>query len=155
MHPTHIPLRATIGAFFLNSGVGKLTADEATAEYLHNAATTAYPVLKDIKPKDFARLLAVAEIGVGGALMLPMVSSGVAGAALTAFGSGLVGMYLLTPGMTEADGIRPTPQGIGLAKDSWLVAAGVTLMSQSALSSAASTAKKLRSRVEEKVSFSG
>ncbi len=145
MHPTHIPLRVATGAFILNSGIGKLSADEATAQYLHSAATVAYPFLKAMKPKDFTRLLACSEVAIGGALLLPIVPSTLAGAALTGFGGGLIGMYLRTPGMTQPDGIRPTPQGIPVAKDIWLVGGGLTLMMQGALSGAKSRAKKLTS----------
>lgn len=143
MHPTHLPIRLTTGAFILNSGLGKLNADEGTAQYLHGAASGAYPFLQDMKPKDFAQLLAVGEIALGGALLLPFIPSTLAGAALAGFGGGLIGMYLRTPGMTLEDGIRPTQEGIAVAKDVWLVGAGLTLMTQGALSTAKSGAKKL------------
>lgn len=149
MHPTLAPLRLATGAFILNSGIGKLSADEATATWIHDTATTAYPFLADIKAKDFTRALAIAEIAVGGALLLPTVPSSVAGAALTGFGGGLVGLYLRTPGMTEPDGIRPTSQGIPLAKDTWLLGAGLTLLSQGVVSGAKSGAKKVGRRVRE------
>lgn len=153
MHPTHLPIRVTTGAYILNSGIGKLSADEGTAQWLHNSATTAYPFLKDVDPKQFTRALALAEISVGGALLLPFVPSTLAGAALTAFGGGLVGMYLRTPGMTLDDGIRPSPDGIALAKDSWMVGAGLTLMMQGALSSAKTGAKKLGGKARNAVPF--
>lgn len=54
--------------------------------------------------------------------------SAVAGAALTAFGGGLVKMYLSTPGMTDDSGVRPTQDGTAIAKDIWLVGAGLTLL---------------------------
>ena len=50
------------------------------------------------------------------------------GAALSAFGAGLVRLYLKTPGMTDESGIRPTQDGIGLAKDVWLFAIGLALL---------------------------
>ncbi|GMA38054.1 hypothetical protein [Mobilicoccus caccae] len=153
MHPTHIPLRLATGAFILNSGLGKLDADEGTAQYLHGAASGAYPFLADMKPKDFTQLLAFGEIAVGGALLAPMVSSRVAGAALTGFGAGLVGLYLRTPGMTEDDGIRPTQEGTAVAKDIWLVAAGITLMTQSALAGVKSGAKALRKNARNALPF--
>lgn len=127
MNLTHLPLRAATGAFILNSGLGKLRADEPTAEGLHGMAANAYPQLASMKPKDFTRLLAVGEVAIGGALLAPMVPSVVAGGALTGFGAGLVGLYLKTPGMTQPDGIRPTQEGTGLAKDVWLLGAGATL----------------------------
>lgn len=131
MHLTQLPIRLTTGAFILNSGIGKLGADEATAQYLHGAASSTYPAFfKDMNPQTFTKVLAYSEIGVGSALLFPKVPATIAGAALTGFGASLVGMYLKTPGMTQSDGIRPTQDGIPLAKDTWLVGAGLTLLLQ-------------------------
>jgi uncharacterized membrane protein YphA (DoxX/SURF4 family) len=142
MHPTHIPLRVTTGAFILNSGISKLGADEGTAQYLHQSAASTYPAaFKDMKPTTFAKVLAYSEIAVGAALLAPTVPATVAGAALTGFGASLVGMYLKTPGMTLDDGIRPSQEGIGVAKDVWLVGAGATLLAQGLLGTAKSGVK--------------
>ncbi len=134
MHPTHVPLRVATGAYILNSGINKLRAGEEEQEQMHGWASSVYPMFKDMKAGDFTKLLGYGEIGVGALLLLPTVPSAVAGGALAAFGAGLTGMYLKTPGMTEEDGIRPTTEGIGLAKDVWLVGAGLTLATQSFLS---------------------
>ncbi len=141
MHPTHIPLRVSTGAFILNSGISKLGADEETAQSLHGMASTAYPMFKKIKPKDFTEVLAYGEIALGAALLIPTVPSAVAGTALAGFGTALLGLYWQVPGMREENSIRPTPQGLAIAKDSWLVGAGVTLAMQSALGAAKSAAK--------------
>lgn len=142
MSVTQIPLRLATGAYILNSGISKLGADEGTAQYLHGAAASTYPaVFKDMEPTKFARLLAYSEIGVGAALLAPMVPATVAGAALTGFGSSLVGMYLRTPSMTLDDGIRPSQEGMAVAKDVWLVGAGLTLMTQGIAAAAKSGAK--------------
>lgn len=147
MHITHAPLRLATGAFILNSGIGKLSADEGTAEFLYGAATGAYPAIKELAPdlgaKNFTKVLAVGEIVLGAALLAPMVPSAVAGTALTGFGSALIGMYLRTPGMTEADGIRPTQEGVPVAKDIWLVGAGVTLAVQGVVGGVRSGAKSV------------
>ena len=50
------------------------------------------------------------------------------GAALAGFSAGLVQLYLKTPGMRQPGSIKPTQEGIGLAKDVWLVGAGLTLL---------------------------
>lgn len=134
MHPTHIPLRAVTGAYILNSGMSKLGADQETADGLHGMAAGAYPFLSRMNPQSFTELLAYGEIALGAALLAPMVPSAVAGTALAGFGAGLVGVYLRTPGMTREDGIRPTQDGTPLAKDAWLVGAGLTLATQSFLS---------------------
>ena len=60
--------------------------------------------------------------------MVPLVPSLLAGAALTAFSAGLAGLYLRLPGMRQEGGLRPSPQGIPLAKDTWLVGIGVSLV---------------------------
>lgn len=39
-------------------------------------------------------------------------------------------MYFKTPSMTQDDGIRPSQEGTAVAKDMWLVGAGLTLLSQ-------------------------
>ncbi len=141
MHPTHIPLRLTTGAFILNSGISKLGADAQTAQGIHGMATTAYPMFKPMKPKDFTELLAYGEIALGATLLIPKVPSGVAGTALAGFGAALLGLYWQVPGLRQENSIRPTPDGLAIAKDSWLVAAGVTLAMQSALGAATSAAK--------------
>ena len=152
MSLTHIPLRVATGAFILNSGISKLGADEGTAQFLHGAAAATYPALfKDMEAAKFARLLAVSEIGVGTALLVPMVPATVAGAALTGFGASLIGMYLKTPSMTLDDGIRPSQEGTVVAKDVWLVGAGLTLLSQG-IASAAKSGVKTSKRALRKAS---
>ncbi|MGI8450740.1 MAG: hypothetical protein ACR2MP_26895 [Streptosporangiaceae bacterium] len=123
-----MPARVTAGAFILNSGLSKLSADEQTATGLHQMATGAYPFLGKMKPQDFARLLAVGEVAVGSALLLPVVPSGVAGALLTGFSGGLLGLYIKIPGMRQEGSLRPTQQGIPLAKDVWLLGIGASLL---------------------------
>ena len=123
-----LPARVSAGAFILNSGVSKLSADEQTAAGLHQMATGAYPFLATMKPRDFARLLGVGEIAVGSALLLPVVPTGLAGLALTGFSGGLLGLYIKIPGMRQENSLRPTQQGVSLAKDSWLLGIGVSLL---------------------------
>ncbi|WP_017569847.1 hypothetical protein [Nocardiopsis halotolerans] len=123
-----LPLRLITGAFLLNSGLGKRGADEETARGLHGMAAGTYPFLKDMEPTTFARLLSAGEITLGTALLLPVVPSRVAGAGLTAFAAGLVGLYLRTPGMHHPKSLRPTDQGLPLSKDAWLLGAGLSLL---------------------------
>jgi hypothetical protein len=123
-----LPGRLAAGAFILNAGLGKWSADEETAARLHGAAVGTYPFLAKVKPKDFARLLSIGEIALGSALLLPVVPAAVAGAGLAAFSGGLLGMYLRTPGMTREDGIRPSQQGTALAKDVWMLGIGLGLV---------------------------
>jgi uncharacterized membrane protein YphA (DoxX/SURF4 family) len=122
-----LPGRLAAGAFILNSGLGKWSADEETATRLHGMAAGTYPFLNRIKPRDFAKLLSVGEIALGSALLLPVVPAAAAGVGLTAFSGALLGMYVRTPGMTKEDGIRPSRQGTALAKDVWMLGIGVGL----------------------------
>ncbi len=124
----HLPARAITGAFILNSGINKLRSDdEEMHKGVHGMASTAYPQFAAIEPRLFTKALGAAEIGLGGALLAPFISPGVAGVGLSAFSAGLLGLYLRIPGMT-VDGIRPSQQGTALAKDSWLLAIGLGLM---------------------------
>jgi hypothetical protein len=122
------PGRITTGAFILNAGLGKWSADEETAARLHGMAVGTYPFLAKLKPTDFAKLLSATEIAVGAALLLPVVPDVLAGAGLTAFSAGLLGLYARTPGMRKEDGWRPTQQGTPLAKDVWMLGIGLGLV---------------------------
>src|SRR5262249_13557641 len=122
-----LPGRLAAGAFILNSGLGKWSADEETATRLHGMAGRTYPFLNRIKRRDFAKWLSVGEIALGSALLLPVVPAAAAGVGLTAFSGALLGMYVRTPGMTKEDGIRPSRQGTALAKDVWMLGIGVGL----------------------------
>ncbi|MFJ1974155.1 hypothetical protein ACIO93_36640 [Streptomyces sp. NPDC087903] len=123
-----LPLRLTVGTFFLNAGLSKRGADQATAEGLHQFATTTYPFLGKLDAQQFARLLSTGEIAIAAALLLPVVPVAVAGAALTAFSAGTLGLYLRTPGMRREGSLRPTEQGTPLAKDVWMLGIGISLI---------------------------
>ncbi|ADU10608.1 MULTISPECIES: hypothetical protein [Micromonospora] len=128
MRLSHAPLRVAIGAYILNSGLGKRGLEGEAAAGMHGMAAGAMPQLRQIPPDRFAVLLSRGEVALGAALLAPFVPSLLAGAALTAFGAGLVQLYLKTPGMREGSSLRPSQEGIGLAKDVWLVGAGLTLV---------------------------
>jgi hypothetical protein len=123
---SHLPTRLAAGAFILNTGLTKWKGDEQTAAGVHGMAAGTYPFLASIEPPRFLKLLAGAEIGLGAALLAPVVPAGVAGAGLTGFAAGLLGLYARTPGMR--DGIRPTQQGTAIAKDVWLLGIGAGLV---------------------------
>ncbi|EGD56264.1 membrane protein [Gordonia neofelifaecis NRRL B-59395] len=123
-----LPLRLATGAFIVNSGVGKLGLDEQSAAGVQAMAANAFPPLKSIPPGVFGKLLAGAEISIGAALLAPVVPAAVAGAALTAFSAGLLTMYVRTPEMHEDGSLRPTQQGTAVAKDSWLLGIGASLL---------------------------
>jgi hypothetical protein len=124
----HLPLRAATGAFILNSGLSKQGLEGQAAEGVHAMAVGALPALQRIPPQRFARMLSTGEIALGAALLTPLVPSALVGAALVGFSTGLVQLYLKTPGMRQPGSVRPTQDGIGLAKDVWLLGAGLTLL---------------------------
>jgi hypothetical protein len=128
MKLSHLPLRATMGAYILNSGLAKRGLEGQTAEAVHGMAAGAIPQLKQVEPQRFGRMLSNAEIALGTALLAPMIPSALAGAGLVGFGSGLMQLYWKTPGMHEPNSPRPTQQGTSIAKDAWLVGAGLTLL---------------------------
>jgi hypothetical protein len=126
---SNLPIRIAAGAFIVNSGLSKLKAGRETAEQLHGFARGAYPQVEGLPPDRFAKLLGATEIAVGGTLLMPFVfGDAVAGAALSAFSGGLLGLYARTPGMHQESSLRPTPDGLALAKDSWLAGIGLTLL---------------------------
>ena len=128
MKLSHLPLRLTTGAYILNSGLNKRNLDAESAAGLQQMAANAFPQVQDIEPAKFGKLLSNAEICVGLSLLLPFVPSRLAGLILGCFSGGMVRMYLKTPGMTEEDGIRPTPDGLGLAKDTWMAGIAAALI---------------------------
>jgi hypothetical protein len=128
MKLAHLPLRVATGAYILNSGLSKQGLEGQAAEGVHGMASSAIPPLKRIPPEQFAKILSTGEIALGAALLIPFVPSALVGAALAGFSAGLVQLYLKTPGMRQPGSLKPTQEGIGLAKDVWLVGAGLTLL---------------------------
>jgi len=126
--PHQLPARIATAVFILNSGLSKRPADRETAIGIHGMASGTYPFLKDMDPEKFTRLLSRGEIALGVALLIPVVPSLLAGAALTAFAGGLLGLYLKTPGLREEGSLRPTQQGLTMAKDVWLLGIGTSLV---------------------------
>jgi uncharacterized membrane protein YphA (DoxX/SURF4 family) len=123
-----LPVRLAVGSYVINSGLSLWNTDETTAKELQAFAAGTYPLLAKLHPQLFVNALAATEIAVGTAVFLPFVPSVVAGTALTAFSGGLLGLYLRTPGMHEEGSLRPTQQGIPLAKDVWLAGIGASLI---------------------------
>jgi hypothetical protein len=124
----HVPVRLATGAFILNSGLTKRSMPQEGAARLHGFATTAHPEFKSVEATTFAKLLSTSEIMLGGALLFPAVPSWLAGAGLTAFSLGLMRLYLNGPGLRTEGSLRPSEQGIGIAKDSWLLGIGLALL---------------------------
>jgi uncharacterized membrane protein YphA (DoxX/SURF4 family) len=126
--PRNLPTRIASGAYILHAGLEKWSGDEERAKAVHGMAAGAYPVFKDMAPTRFLRLLAASEIAIGTALLLPFVSNRRAGAALTGFSGGLVYMYMHTPALHKPGSYWPTPAGIGVSKDIWMLGIGLGLL---------------------------
>lgn len=136
----HAPLRLATGAFILNAGLNKWKAtDEEVHKQIHSMASNAYPQLESMDAKMFTKALAGTEMALGTALLTPFVSPALAGAALTGFSGGLVGLYLRTPGMREDGSLRPSQNGTAVAKDIWMLGIGTALV----LDAITSRAKRL------------
>ncbi|MDP8978699.1 MAG: hypothetical protein M3N17_09050 [Actinomycetota bacterium] len=123
-----LPLRAATGVFILDQGLSKRGAEGEQASQLHGTAAGAFPQVSDLEAEQFVRMLSAAEISLGTVLLVPVVPPALAGAALTAFAAGLMRVYLKTPGMREEGSLRPTMQGMMMAKDSWILAIGTALL---------------------------
>ena len=140
--PSEIAPRIATGAFILNSGLGKRNADEGTAAGLHGFAASTYPFLKDVPPATFAKALSTAEIAIGAALLMPFVPTVLAGAALTGFSAGLLGLYLRTPGMTKpGKSVAPTQEGLPISKDVWMLGIGIGLLTHALVERQPATSK--------------
>lgn len=123
-----IPPRLATGAFILHEGLAKLRGDEERARGVHGAATAAYPFLEDVPPTTFLRLLGIGEVTLGAALLTPFLPDRVVGLGLTAFSGSLLTMYLRTPAMHRPGSVWPTPAGLAVSKDVWMLGIGVGLV---------------------------
>jgi hypothetical protein len=124
------------GLFILNEGLTKQQElDPERAQMLHGTAAKAFPQFEDMEAEQFARLLATAETGLGAALVaVPLVPPLLAGLGLLGFSGGLIRLYLKLPGVRREGSVRPTQQGVPLAKDVWLTAIGAALVLDSIFS---------------------
>lgn len=123
-----LPTRLATGAFILNSGWSKWEASDEKAKHLHAVAKDAYPMFENVDSAVFTKALSIGEMALGGALLLPIVPEWMAGAGLTAFSAGLLGLYARLPGMRQPGSVRPSDDGLPLAKDSWMLAIGLSLL---------------------------
>ncbi len=127
----NLPMRLAAGAYILNSGLTKWQAGEETAAGLQGMAAGAYPQVKQVDAPTFLKGLSGAEIATGALLVTPFVPARLAGAALTVFAGGLVGMYARLPGMRKPGSIWPSNEGLALSKDMWLLGIGLSLLADS------------------------
>jgi uncharacterized membrane protein YphA (DoxX/SURF4 family) len=141
----NLPGRITTGAYIFHAGLEKWSADEDRAAAVHGMASGSYPLLKDVPPPIFIKLLAASELATGALLLSPFVSNFAAGAALTGFSGGLLGMYLRTEALRKPGSIWPSQAGIGISKDVWMLGIGVGLLADSITGGGRNGRKKKRS----------
>ena len=138
----HVPVRLATGAIIVDQGLQKLGADEDTAKWLHGQAVQAFPQFAEMEPKDFVQLLSASEITLGAALLgIGFIPSSLAGLGLSIFAGSLTRLYLTAPGTRREGTVAPSQQGVGLAKDSWMLAIGVALVLDSLFGSRTSRKK--------------
>ena len=143
----HVPVRLATGAIILDQGLLKLKADDDTAKLLHGQAVHAFPQFADMDPREFVQLLSAGEIALGTALLgIGLVPSSLAGLALGVFGGSLTRLYLKAPGTRREGTIAPGQQGVGLAKDSWMLAIGTALVLDAVFGSSGKRSRKRRKR---------
>jgi uncharacterized membrane protein YphA (DoxX/SURF4 family) len=125
-----LPTRLATGAYILHSGLEKWKGTDEQARRVHGVAAGAFPLLAKVPPTTFLKSLALAEMGLGATLLTPVVPNRLAGAALSAFAGGLVTMYLRTPALHKPHSVWPTPAGIGVSKDVWMLGIGLGLLAE-------------------------
>jgi uncharacterized membrane protein YphA (DoxX/SURF4 family) len=145
----HYPARLAAGAFILNSGLGKRDLPEEAYAGMQDAAAASVPAVKQLPATTFGKALSAGEIALGAALVLPFVPTWIGAAGLAVFSGGLLNMYRNIPKMTEDDGIRPSQEGTGLAKDVFMAGIAGTLLVDCAGSAVAdrSAARKVEKAV--------
>lgn len=120
--------RASTGAFILHSGLNKWGGPPEQAASVHGMAAGAFPFLESIPPERFLRVLAAGEMLTGALLLSPFVPDAVAGAVLTGFSGSLLAMYARTPALHKPGSPWPTPAGIAVSKDVWMLGIGLGLL---------------------------
>jgi hypothetical protein len=124
----NVPGRVAAGGYILHAGLEKWRGSEAQAAGVHGMAAGAYPFFRAIPPQRFLRILAAGEIATGTVLLSPLVPDALAGTALTSFSGALLGMYLRTPALHKERSVWPTPSGIAVSKDVWMLGIGLGLI---------------------------
>ncbi len=130
--PSSLAERVAMGAFILHSGLDKWNGPTEQAEGVHAMAAGAFPLLQSIPPERFLKMLAAGEVVTGVLLLAPFVPNALAGVALTGFSGSLLAMYARTPSLRKPGSVWPSPAGIAVSKDVWMLGIGLGLLTDGA-----------------------
>ena len=144
--PSSLAERVATGAFIFHSGLDKWNGPAEQAEGVHAMAAGAFPFLRSIPPERFLKMLAAGEVVTGALLLAPFVPNAVAGAALTGFSGSLLAMYARTPSLRKPGSVWPSPAGIPISKDVWMLGIGLGLLAKAARRPATSTSETVEVR---------
>lgn len=126
---TNLPIRIAAGVFMVRSGLRKLEAKTEPAGAGQGTADDGRPTPQGATGPRFAKAMGVAEVGLGGALLSPVVvGDAMAGLGLTAFAGGLLGLEARTPGVRPDGGSLPGWEDVAPPEDVWLAGIGLTLL---------------------------
>jgi hypothetical protein len=138
--PWYWPIRIIFGAFFLHVALTHRELDEKGAKGLQRFAASGWPFVKKLSPMQFKQAMVVGECAVAASLLVPGVPAVLGGVALTGFGTGLLGVYARTPMLRRSEkSVRPNDLGLSIAKDSWMLAAGLAVLADAFLARRRST----------------
>ena len=133
--PWYWPIRIIFGAFFLHVALTHRELDEKGAKGLQRFAASGWPFVKKLSPMQFKQAMVAGECAVAASLLVPGVPAVLGGVALTGFGTGLLGVYARTPMLRRSEkSLRPNDMGLSIAKDSWMLAAGLAVLADVFLS---------------------
>jgi uncharacterized membrane protein YphA (DoxX/SURF4 family) len=124
-----LPLRASTGGFLVWSGLRTLQRPRR-GDALLTAAAHSAPALEDVfgaEPARFARLVGAAQLGLG-AWVVSGAWPRASGLALATYAAGPLSLLFTVPGnRATGSSWEPSERGTALAKDVWLLGAGLSL----------------------------
>ena len=150
MRLSHVPLRVTTGAFLLDEGLGTRTLVRERTDGVQPMAEGVAAQVPQVQPAAVSKALTAGEVALGAVMLAPFVSPVVAGVALTAFSGALLRTWWMTPGTHEPGSIKPTRDGAAVAKDLWLMGAGLALVADGLTDGARRTARSTRKAARKK-----
>ena len=124
----NVPGRVAIGAYIAHAGWAKWHGSGEQANGVHTVASGAFPALEPIPQAVFLKALAGGEVATAALLLNPLTSNRAAGLALTGFAGSLLAMYWRTATMHQPGSVWPTPAGMAVSTDVWMLGIGLGLL---------------------------